>query len=243
MPFLEYPKDWPTFASKDRIADFLEHYARLLNLDVLQETEVRDPKFDPQSKLWTLETSSSDGKKRNLHPKHVILATGLHSAFPIIPTFTDQDKFEGELYHSGKHRDASQVPDIKNKKIVIVGAATTAHDIAQDFVTCGAQDVTMVQRGPEYVFSTDFTLKTICAPFEEGVTPEEESFRSKAVPNHLLLGIANSLKPVAEAIDRELLEGLAKTEFALNRGKMGRTSCIALSVARVDFTLMLERVR
>jgi cation diffusion facilitator CzcD-associated flavoprotein CzcO len=223
MPYLNFPSDWPTFVSKDRIADFIEHYASILKLNVSLDTELKHAAFDAKSKQWTLETTSSDGKTRTLHPKHIVLATGLASNQPSIPTFTDQDKFKGELYHSGKHNDASKIANIKNKKIVIVGSSTSAHDIAQDFVVCGAKDVTMIQRGPNNVVSTDFILKTIYAPLEEGLTIADADFQSKSTPNHVTLGMMPGLHAMMEAFDHELLEGLAKTEYVVSNGENGPT--------------------
>ena len=174
-------------------------------------------------KQWTLETSSSDGKTRTIQPKHVVLATDLNGNQPFIPTFTDQDKFKGELYHAGKHDDDSKVPNIKNKKIVIVGSITSAHDTAQDFVTCGAQNVTMVQRGRNNVVSTDFLLQTVGAPSEEGLTIADADFQSKGTPNHVTLGMIPGFHAMMAAFDRKLLEGLAKTEYAVSNGENGPT--------------------
>jgi cation diffusion facilitator CzcD-associated flavoprotein CzcO len=223
MPYLNFPSDWPTFVSKDRIADFIEHYASILKLNVSLDTEPKHTEFDVKSRQWMLETSSRDGKKRTFHPKHIVPATGLNGNQPFIPTFTDQDKFKGELYHAGKHNDASKVPNIKNKKIIIVGSSTFAHDIAQDFVTCGAQNVTMVQRGSNNVVSTNFLLQTVGAPLEEGLTIADADFQSKGTPNHVTLCMMLGFHAMMAAFDRKLLEGLAKTEYAVSNGENGRT--------------------
>lgn len=50
MPYLNFPSDWPTFISKERIADFIEHYATILKLNVLLDTEVKHAEFDAKSK-------------------------------------------------------------------------------------------------------------------------------------------------------------------------------------------------
>jgi cation diffusion facilitator CzcD-associated flavoprotein CzcO len=176
-----------------------------------------------KSKQWTLETTSSDDKTRTLHPKHVVLATGLNGSQPFIPAFTDQDKFKGKLYHAGKHNDASKVPNITNKKIVIVGSSTSAHDIAQDFVTCGAQDVTMIQRGPNDVVNTDFLLQAVGAPLEDGLTIADADFQSKGTPNHVTIGMMPGFHAMMAAFDHELLDGLAKTEYAVSNGENGPT--------------------
>ena len=45
-----------------------------------------------------------------------------------------QDKFEGKLIHSSQHGSAREH---KGKKVVVIGACTSGHDIAHDHYTHG----------------------------------------------------------------------------------------------------------
>ena len=96
---------------------------------------------------------SPDGTERVLTSRHVVLATGLISDTPVRPEFENESSFAGQIYHSSSHESASLIPDLNEKKVVIIGAGTSGHDIAQDFVNCGAKAVPMIQRGPLFVLS------------------------------------------------------------------------------------------
>ncbi|HSK32346.1 MAG TPA: nuclear transport factor 2 family protein, partial [Propionicimonas sp.] len=39
LPYLKFPEDWPVFASKDKIGDWLEHYTRIMELNYWSGTE------------------------------------------------------------------------------------------------------------------------------------------------------------------------------------------------------------
>jgi cation diffusion facilitator CzcD-associated flavoprotein CzcO len=49
---------------------------------------------------------------------------------------------------------------------VIIGPGTSGHDIAQDFVNCGAKAVTMIQRGPLFVLSQEAQDKFVLAGWQ-----------------------------------------------------------------------------
>ena len=83
--------------------------------------------------------------------------------------------------------------------------------------------MTMVQRGPNNVVSTDFLLQTVGAPLEEGLTIADADFQSKGTPNHVTLGMMPGFHAMMAAFDCELLEGLAKTEYAVSSGENGPT--------------------
>ena len=109
---------------------------------------------------------SPDGTERVLTSRHVVLATGLISDTPVRPEFENESSFAGQIYHSSSHESASLIPDLNEKKVVIIGPGTSGHDIAQDFVNCGAKAVTMIQRGPLFVLSQEAQDKFVLAGWQ-----------------------------------------------------------------------------
>lgn len=104
-----------------------------------------------------------------LHPKHVVQATG-HSgekSFPShIPGISD---FQGDrLCHSSEFTGAKE--DSKGKHAIVVGCCNSAHDIAQDFYEKG-YSVTMVQRSSTFVVSSKSLLDVLIGGLykEDGV--------------------------------------------------------------------------
>jgi len=95
-----------------------------------------------------------EGKAVTLHPKQLVLATGM-SAKPNIPTFSGQQNFKGEIQHSSQHPG----PDAyKDKKVVVIGSNNSAHDICAALVEQGG-DVTMVQRSTTHIAKSDTLME------------------------------------------------------------------------------------
>lgn len=220
MPYFPFPETWSIFKSKDQVANFLEQYARLLNLNVRLDTTMHHASFDAKSKLWSLEISSGGGKSI-LHPRHVILATGVTTNQTVIPKFKDQEYFKGLLYHAEKHGVTSYLRDLQSRKIVIIGSNTSGHDIAQDFVNRGAKDVTIIQRGASPVFTASTLLKTLAPPLPPGVTLADADLISKGTPNFIMLEMAEAAAPMIAHADKKVLDGLGHSGFAALGGGKG----------------------
>ncbi len=75
MPYLPFPDDWPVFSPKDKIGDWLEAYAKIMEINYWARTECKSAKYDEAKKEWTVEVLR-DGKPVTLRPKQLVLATG-----------------------------------------------------------------------------------------------------------------------------------------------------------------------
>lgn len=144
MAFLPFPSTWPLFTPKDKLGDWFESYASLMELNVWTRTTVSSATFSDNTKSWTIDVTRADGSSRTLRPKHVVFATG-HAGEAKIPSFPGQPDFKGTAYHASFHKDASLTGDAKGKKVVVVGTGNSGHDIAQNYLENGAE-VTIVQR-------------------------------------------------------------------------------------------------
>ena len=152
MAYLPFPKNWPQFTPKDKLGDWFEAYASIMELNVWLKTTIKSAAYNDSEGQWTVTLTRSDGSERVLHPRHIVWCTG-HSGEPKVPTFPGQEKFKGSLYHGSEHHDASQY-DVKGKKVVVVGTGNSGHDIAQNFYENGAE-VTMLQRSGTYVITAE----------------------------------------------------------------------------------------
>ncbi|EDN06241.1 predicted protein [Histoplasma mississippiense (nom. inval.)] len=157
MPYLPFPSGWPLYTPKDKLADWLETYARGMELNVWTNTEIEKSEYDEKSKTWSVKVRSNDCVIRTVYPHHIVLATG-HSGEPLRPNFPGKEKFKGEIYHSSQYNDASEHAGIKSKKVVVVGTGNSGHDIAQDFYENGAE-VAMLQRRGTFVISQKHGVK------------------------------------------------------------------------------------
>ena len=218
LPLLPFPEDWPPLLLRDHLVEWMERYATHFQLNVLLDKEVIGAEYDDANHQWTLHLRSSENNESTLRPHHVILATGMHSGFPHIPTFPHQDSFKGQLYHTSLYEDASKVPDVSSKKVVIVGSGTSGHDICKDFCLAGA-DVTMIQRGPMWIFTGSVAQKGQFSLVEPGLSIEDNDLLSISLPHELFLqAMREGNKDRLEA-DKELIEGVEKQGFAVAKGE------------------------
>ncbi len=153
LPYLEFPKNWPVFAPKDKIGDWLEMYTRVMEITYWSSTTCKSASYDEEAKEWTvvLDRDGPEGVTEVvLHPKQLVLATGM-SGKANVPTLPGQDVFAGEQHHSSQHPG----PDAyKDKKVVVIGSNNSAFDICGALWEVGA-DVTMVQRSSTHIVKSD----------------------------------------------------------------------------------------
>ena len=61
LPYIDFPKNWPVFSPKDKIGDWLEMYAKVMELNYWSSTEAKSATYDDKKKEWTV-VVSRDGK-------------------------------------------------------------------------------------------------------------------------------------------------------------------------------------
>ncbi|KAF0956697.1 hypothetical protein MLGJGCBP_00058 [Rhodococcus sp. T7] len=154
LPYLPFPDNWPVFAPKDKIGDWLEFYTKVMEVPYWSRTTCLSATYDDNSARWTVEIDR-DGEARTLHPTQLVLATGM-SGKPAIPEVPGQDIFAGEQHHSSAHPGPD---DYIGKKVVVIGSNNSAHDICKALVDNGV-DATMVQRSSTHIVRSD-SLRSI----------------------------------------------------------------------------------
>ena len=154
LPYMSFPENWPVFSPKDKIADWLEMYTRVMELNYWGSAECTSATYDDEARQWRV-VVERDGTEITLRPKQLVLATGM-SGKPNVPTFEGMDDFRGDQHHSSQHPG----PDgYRGKRAVVIGSNNSAHDICAALWEGGA-DVTMVQRSPTHMVKSD-SLMTI----------------------------------------------------------------------------------
>ncbi|KAK2035442.1 FAD/NAD(P)-binding domain-containing protein [Colletotrichum zoysiae] len=221
LPYISFPDFWPVFTPKDKMADFFEAYASLLELNVWMSTTLTGSSWDESKRQWTvtLDRQKPDGTRetRTLHPRHVIQATG-HSGKMFFPDIKGTERFRGDrLCHSSEFPGAR--PGSEGKRAVVVGSCNSGHDIAQDFYQNG-YDVTMVQRSSTCVVSsgsiTDISLKGV---YDEDAPPVDDAdLWLWSMPAELFKALQVGVTELQNANDADLLRGLRDAGFRLDTG-------------------------
>ncbi|PFH47509.1 hypothetical protein AMATHDRAFT_151910 [Amanita thiersii Skay4041] len=229
MPYLPFPPNWPAYSParksyfyEKRIANWLEIYAEAMELNIWTSSTVTKALQDPVRKVWKVTIKRSDGSERVMTVRHIVFATGISSPEPKIPKIPGMDKFRGQLLHSLQHKKAT---DHVGKKVVIVGAGTSAHDIAHDYHNHGV-DVTMFQRGSTYIMSTkngwDVLFRGL---YCEGGPPVDIADRVAAsYPRLMSMEMAQRNVQKIAKLDKGILDGLTKRGFRINFGIQGTGS-------------------
>jgi putative flavoprotein involved in K+ transport len=106
MPYLPFPEDWPVFASKDKLGDWLEAYVKVMELNYWGSTVACAASFDDATQEWKLEIMR-DGQHLILRPKQLVFALGV-SGYPNVPDILNAALFEGEQMHSSEFQDAAK---------------------------------------------------------------------------------------------------------------------------------------
>ncbi|KAK2755019.1 hypothetical protein FQN54_006547 [Arachnomyces sp. PD_36] len=217
MAYLPFPKNWPQFTPKDKLGDFFEAYASLMELNVWTKTALTGGSYDDATGTWTVNLSRDGVGERVLHPRHVVFCTG-HSGEPKIPTFPGQDGFKGHVYHGSQHKDASDY-NVKGKKVVVVGTGNSGHDIAENFYENGA-DVTMVQRSGTHVVTAKKGVFMLHAGThdETGVPTEEADISTESLPLPVTFALCVYLTQAIAEAEKDTIQGLEKAGFKLEFG-------------------------
>ena len=221
LPYLPFPANWPVFAPKDKIGDWLEFYTRVMEVPYWSKTTCTSASFDEETNRWTVEVDR-DGEKLTLHPTQLVLATGM-SGKPNIPTLPGQDVFRGDQHHSSAHPG----PDAYvGRKAVVIGSNNSAHDICKALYENGV-DVTMVQRSSTHIVKSD-TLMDIGLgdlyserALAAGMTTEKADLTFASLPYRIMHEFQIPLYDQMRERDKEFYDRLEAAGFELDWGADG----------------------
>jgi putative flavoprotein involved in K+ transport len=218
LPYLKFPDNWPVFAPKDKIGDWLEFYTKAMEVPYWSRTVATSAHYSAETGRWTVELERG-GEPLTLRPTHVVLATGM-SGKPNVPRLPGQELFRGEQQHSSAHPG----PDAyAGKKVVVVGSNNSAFDICGALWEHGA-DVTMVQRSSTHIVKSDTLMEVGLKDLysEEavaaGVTTEKADMIFASLPYRIMHEFQIPLYDVMRERDKEFYDRLEQAGFWLDWG-------------------------
>ncbi len=218
LPYIKFPENWPVFAPKDKIGDWLEMYTKVMELNYWTGAEVTSAAWDDAAKEWTVEVDR-DGEAVTLTPKHLVMATGM-SGKPNRPELPGEDAFQGTVQHSSEHGGAEAW---SGKRCVVVGSNNSAHDICAALWENGA-DVTMVQRSSTHIVKSDSLMEVGLGPLysEEavasGMTTEKADMTFASIPYRIMHEFQIPIYDEIKERDAAFYDGLREAGFDLDFG-------------------------
>jgi putative flavoprotein involved in K+ transport len=221
LPYIKFPENWPVFSPKDKIADWLESYTRVMELNYWTNTEAKQATYDEPAGEWRV-TVERDGQAHVLRPKQLVLATGM-SGKPNVPDLPGMDVFRGDQHHSSQHPG----PDAyKGKRCVVIGSNNSAFDICGALWEVGA-DVTMVQRSSTHIVRSDTLMEIgLGALYSEeavagGMTTEKADMTFASIPYRILPELQVPLYDQMHERDAAFYDRLEKSGFDHDWGPDG----------------------
>lgn len=218
LVYMDFPKNWPLFTPKDKLADWFEIYASAMELNIWLKSTVQSAEFVEACQSWTVNISCGDGGVRSIKPQHIVFCTG-HAGEPKVPSFPDQENFTGTVYHGSQHEDATFQGNVAGKKVVVVGTGNSGHDIAQNYYENGAS-VTMLQRKGTYVISAKKGLFMLHEGlYDEGGPPTEDAdIFGQSLPIAVQFALNVGLTERIKEAEKTSLAGLEKVGFKVDFG-------------------------
>jgi thioredoxin reductase len=217
LPYLPFPKTWPNYIPKDKIANWLESYVEAMEIDFWTRTSFEGAEYDAASGCWTAKLRLADGSIREMHPRHIIMATSV-SGTPNLPVIPTLERFAGQVVHSSGFKDGGQWRD---REVLVFGTGTSAHDIAQDLHGHGAR-VTMVQRSPTLIVNVEPSAQLYDnIYYGAGPSRDDRDLISVSMPLQVMKQAHKLITDQTRILDKPLLDGLERIGFRLEFGENG----------------------
>eukprot|EP01134_Creolimax_fragrantissima_P004377 CFRG4377T1 len=221
LPYIPFPQHWPVYSPKDQIADWLEMYTKVMELNYWGATICSHMFFDESAGNWVVSVKR-EGEEVTLMPKQIVFATGL-SGLPNIPTIPGSDIFEGEIHHSSAHRRSDKY---SGKYCIVVGSNNSSHDICAALYENDAH-VTMIQRSSSNVVRSEIINELALAPLyseqaiESGIDHTKADMLVASIPHRVLPKLHTAIFDEIRRRDAKFYSGLSKAGFMLDFGDDG----------------------
>ncbi|MEF7615120.1 NAD(P)/FAD-dependent oxidoreductase [Aquincola sp. MAHUQ-54] len=221
LPYMPFPDDWPVFAPKDKVGDWLEMYTKVMELNYWSSTVAKKARFDEATQTWEVQVER-EGQPVTLRPKQLVFALGV-SGYANVPKVPGAETFEGVQHHSSKHPGGEAY---KGKRCVVLGSNNSAHDICADLWEHGA-DVTMIQRSSTHIAPSASLMELALGglyseqALKNGITTDKADLIFASVPYKIMHTFHIPVYEEMKKRDADLYARLEKAGFLLDFGEDG----------------------
>jgi putative flavoprotein involved in K+ transport len=221
LPYMPFPQDWPVFAPKDKLGDWLEMYTRVMELNYWGSTICKKAHYNETRGEWEV-TVEREGRELMLRPKELVMALGV-SGYANVPKVAGADSFVGDQFHSSKFPGAEHY---KGKKAVVLGSNNSAHDICAALWE-GDVYVTMVQRSSTHIAPSESLMELALGglyseqALKNGIDHHKADLIFASVPYKIMHSFHIPVYEEMKRRDADLYARLEKAGFLLDFGVDG----------------------
>jgi putative flavoprotein involved in K+ transport len=213
LPYMPFPPNWPVYIPKDKLANWFETYVDAMELNYWTGTAFENGAYDEAEARWSVTLRRADGSAREMHPRHVVMATGV-SGIPNLPDMPSLKDFGGAILHSSQYDDGEAW---RGRRALVIGTGNSGHDIAQDLYSSGA-DVTLVQRSSTLITNIEPSAQLAYAAYNQG-TLEDNDLIATSMPLALARKSHVMITEQSKKLDQPLLDRLTHVGFKLDYGE------------------------
>lgn len=129
LPHRPFPRDYPTYPSRQQMWEYLEDYARAFDLrpEFGREVERCIRRSDG---VWEVSTGAGTYRGR-----HLVIASGWQRE-PNVPRWPGMDSFPGSVLHSHDYTNGEQ---FRGRRVLVVGFGNSGAEITLDLAEHGAR--------------------------------------------------------------------------------------------------------
>ncbi len=127
LPGLPMRREWPRYASREQVVEYLEKYAEVNQIEPhFGQTVSRIERAAEGG--WDVTTQDT-----TWHAEHVVVATGA-TRVPVRPSWPGLESYHGAVLHSSEYRNGEQW---RGRSVLVVGFGNSACEQAIDLVEHG----------------------------------------------------------------------------------------------------------
>ncbi|XP_057810489.1 probable indole-3-pyruvate monooxygenase YUCCA4 [Salvia miltiorrhiza] len=123
LPFLDFPRHFPTYPTKDQFVEYVESYARHFSIGPRFGQTVVRAEFDPAVGLWRVQSQD-----RLYVSSFLVVASG-ENVEPVMPDITGFETFSGPIIHTCAYKSGLE---FRNRRVLVVGCGNSGMEVSLD---------------------------------------------------------------------------------------------------------------
>ncbi|KAE9363311.1 FAD/NAD(P)-binding domain-containing protein [Stipitochalara longipes BDJ] len=203
----------PEYLSKDQVAKGYKDWVEKYGINVWTDSKLEHGDWNPAENKWTLNVLQGK-EKREIVCSHVVMAVGAGGQIPKMPEYANREIFTGDALHSVYYKNASAW---NGKHGIVIGAGTTAHDMAEDMLEAGLASVTIVQRNPTYVIPAEYIRDVVSHSYNEHIPTSVADQLTWSIPPPIMALLYKGMATHRSSLEPERFNALEKVGFRLER--------------------------